>query len=117
MVKNLSRKNILLLSGVVFMIAILVGSIFYIESVRPTRINEITSHPRNYVDKNVTVEGKVTNVFSLAVINYFELEDATGKINIITKKPLPELNENLKVMGKVDYYAITSFRTVVLVEE
>jgi len=45
-----------------------------------TDIKEIKDHPREWVDKTVAIEGKVTSVFSLGFLNYFEINDGTRKI-------------------------------------
>jgi len=80
-------------------------------------IDEINSHPRDYIDKVVTVEGKVNEVFSFTFINYFEISDETGKIKIITTKPLPAKGEILSITGTVQNYSIGFERLLVIVEE
>ena len=71
-----------------------------------TKINEITNHPRKYVDKEVSVNGAITDVFSLAIVHYFEIQDETGKIFVVTTKPLPKVGEKLKIKGQVKYFTL-----------
>ncbi len=81
-----------------------------------TNIKSLQENPRNYVNKEVTVEGKVSQTFSLYFINYFELDDGTGKINVITKNPLPNENESISVKGTVQYYTLGTMRLLVIKE-
>jgi hypothetical protein len=36
------------------------------------------SDPRGYVDRTVTIEGRVTDYFSLRVVKYYTVSDGTG---------------------------------------
>ena len=65
------------------------------------KVGNIVSDPRSYEGKSVTIEGKVTNIFSLIFIKYFELSDGTGSIGVVTNKPLPAKGQNIQVTGEV----------------
>ena len=82
-----------------------------------TNIKSIQDSPRNYVDKEVSIEGEVTSTFSLAFINYFELDDGTGKIKVITTKPLPADSEHIIVRGTVQYYTLGTMRLLAVKED
>src|SRR5436309_14971955 len=69
--------------------------------VESADIKEILNDPRTYVDHTVTVQGEVTGVLSLFVFKYFTLNDRTGKINVVTERPLPKQGQTIKVTGKV----------------
>ena len=79
-------------------------------------IKSIQNHPRNFVNKKVTIEGTVSQTFSLAFINYFELDDGTGTIKVITNNPLPAENEKLSVTGIVQYYTLATMKLLVIKE-
>jgi len=80
------------------------------------KINDIISHPRDYVDKEVNISGKVTDLFSLGFVSYFELDDGSGVIKIITSNPLPAKGEIINVRGTVQYYTLVSSSLLVIKE-
>lgn len=79
-------------------------------------VDTIKNHPRKYIHKTVQVEGNVGKSFSLLFFSYFELQDSTGTIPVITKKPLPAKGEKIKIKGVVKYYSLGSER-VISIEE
>ena len=79
-------------------------------------IADIKNHPREYVGKEVTVEGEVSDIFSLVLVNYFTLKDSTGSINVITKKPLPSTGEMLEIKATVEYYTFVNMQVISLKE-
>jgi len=86
--------------------------------VQSAYIKEILNDPRTYVDHTVTVQGEVTGVLSLFVFKYFTLNDRTGKINVVTERPLPRQGQTIKVTGKVkEVFALGSETLLVLVED
>jgi len=83
-----------------------------------TKIGDITGHPRDYAGKEVTVSGEVTETFSLFVVRYFILRDATGEITVVTDRPLPAKGEKIKVKGVVkEAVSIGTKTSLVPVEE
>jgi hypothetical protein len=82
-----------------------------------TRIGDIVGHPRDYVDREVTISGEVTGTFSLFVVKYFIVRDSSGEISVISEKPLPAKGENIKVKGTVkEAFSIGAKTALVLVE-
>ena len=82
-----------------------------------TKIGDIVSHPRDYADKEVTISGEVTEIFSLFVVKYFIVRDNSGEISVISEKPLPAKGENIKVKGIVkEAFSIGTKTALVLVE-
>ena len=82
-----------------------------------TEIKDILDHPRNYENKEVTVYGTVTNPVSLLVVKYFEIQDDTGTIKVVTDKILPTKGEKLKVTGRMTVIEIGTERWIVLREK
>ncbi len=64
-------------------------------------IKRILDNPREYADHTVTVQGDVTDVFSLVFVKWFTLNDGTASINVVTTRPLPAKGEHLRVTGTV----------------
>jgi hypothetical protein len=81
-------------------------------------IERIMSDPRGYVDHTVTIEGRVTDYFSLLVVKYYTVTDGTGSINVLTGRTLPAVGQKVKVRGKVtEVFAIGTKRLIVLMED
>ena len=85
-------------------------------SITSTKIRDILDHPRNYENKEVTIYGTVTNAVSLLVVKYFEIQDGTGAISVVTDKLLPAKGEKLKVTGRMAVIEVGTERWVVLRE-
>ncbi|MGV0025500.1 hypothetical protein [Phormidesmis priestleyi] len=67
-----------------------------------TKISEIQKGKTNYT---VRLQGKIVAQAPLLGQRAFELQDATGKIWVVTKEKLPVATE-VKVTGKVRYQSI-----------
>ena len=74
------------------------------------------SHPRDFEGKEITVNGTVINAVSLLLVKYYELQDDTGSIRVITDKLLPGRGEKLRVIGRMAVVEIGTERWVVLRE-
>lgn len=82
------------------------------------RIRDIAADPRGYVDNSVTVEGKVTDSFSLVLVKYYTVDDGTGSINVVTSRTLPAVGQKIKVRGTVtEVFSIGPKRLIVLMED
>lgn len=104
-----------------FSIGFLVMCVLIIISVScgtgTTKIGDIISHPRDYVGKEVTISGEVTETFSMIVIKYFIVRDNSGEIPVITDRPLPAKGEKIKVKGSVkETFSIGTQTALVLME-
>ena len=85
-------------------------------SITSTKIKDILDHPRDYENKEVSIYGTVTNTVSLLVIMYYEIQDETGSIKIVTDRLLPSRGEKLRVNGRMAVIEIGTERWVVLRE-
>ena len=82
-----------------------------------TKIGDITGHPRDFAGKEVTISGEAIEAFSLLIVKYFVLRDATGEITVVTDRPLPAKGEKIKVKGIVkEAFSIGDKTSLVLVE-
>lgn len=64
-------------------------------------IKQLLENPRDYDSKTVTIEGEVTDVFSLFVVKAFAVRDNTGEIIVVTQRILPKKGTKIKVNGRV----------------
>lgn len=89
-----------------------------VNKLTATKIKDILDHPRDYENKEVTVYGTVTNAVSLLVVKYFEIQDDTGTIKVVTSwdKLLPTKGEKLKVTGSMAAIEVGTERWIVLRE-
>ncbi|MDD4195236.1 MAG: hypothetical protein PHT96_02345 [Syntrophorhabdaceae bacterium] len=83
----------------------------------PTKIGDIRGNPRKYAEKEVTVSGQVTEVFSLIAFKCFVLKDDTGEITVMTSRPLPASGQKLKVRGIVKEAFSIGDQTALVIRE
>ena len=88
-----------------------------IKKLTATKIKDILDHPRNYEKKEVTIYGTVTDAVSLLVFKYFEIEDDTGRIKVMTSRMLPQKGEKLQVKGTLVSIEVGPERWLVLREK
>ena len=82
-----------------------------------TPINKILEAPRSYSGKTVKISGEVTEVVSLVVAKYFTVQDKTGKIIVVTERPLPKEGTKIVVSGIVqEAFSIGDEQLIVVVE-
>lgn len=98
-------------------LAVVISGCDAINSLTATKIKDILDHPRDYENKEVTVYGTVTNAASLLVVKYFEIEDGTGTMRVVTDRLLPAKGEKLKVTGRMEVFEMGADRLVVLHEK
>jgi aspartyl/asparaginyl-tRNA synthetase len=82
-----------------------------------TRIKDILDHPRNFENKEVTIYGTVIGGASLVVTKYFELQDDSGSIKVVTDRVLPKKGEKLRVTGQMESIELGSERLIVIREK
>ena len=88
-----------------------------IDKLTATNIKEILEHPRDYENKEVTIYGTVTDATSILIVKYFEIQDDTGKIKVVTDRSLPAKGEKLKVTGRTGVIEVGPERWVVFREK
>jgi hypothetical protein len=82
------------------------------------RIDQIMGDPRGYVDNTVTIEGKVTDQFSLVLVKYYTVSDGSGSIGVVTSRTLPAVGQKVKVRGRVtEVFSLGTKRLIVLMED
>lgn len=66
-----------------------------------TRIGRIIADPARYQNRNVTVEGRVTNVVGAFVAGVYEVQDESGKIYVLSSRGVPSKGARVQVKGNV----------------
>lgn len=66
-----------------------------------TRIGRILQDPSRYSNRNVTVEGRVTNVVGALVAGVYQVEDESGKIYVLSGRGVPGKGARVQVKGTV----------------
>ncbi len=83
-----------------------------------TKIADIQKTPGRYDGRTVTISGTVSASHNLLVVKYYQVDDGTGQIAVVTDSALPKEGDHVRVKGKVNQaFAIGSARLVVIVEE
>jgi hypothetical protein len=74
-----------------------------------TTIGKINANPDRYMDKEVTIIGRVTDSYGVPFVGgAYELDDGTGKIWIVTQHGTPSRGAHVGVKGRV--YTGATFR-------
>ena len=113
---TVNTSRLIGLAVFVICLAVVISGCDAINSLTATKIKDILDHPRDYENKEVTVYGTVTNAASLLVVKYFEIEDGTGTMRVVTDRLLPAKGEKLKVTGRMEVFEMGADRLVVLRE-
>jgi len=83
-----------------------------------TKIGDIQRSPGKYDGQTVTVAGTVSASHNLLVVKYYEVDDGTGRIAVVTDSALPKEGDHVRIKGKVNQaFAVGTARLVVIVEE
>lgn len=65
------------------------------------RINDILADPSRYANKDVTVEGDVTQSVSVLGHGSYKIEDGGGSLWVVSTKGVPRKGARVKVTGKI----------------
>ena len=66
-----------------------------------TNINRILADPHRYRNREVHVEGTVTNVIGALNTGVYQVDDGTGKIFVVSGRGIPAKGVRVKVRGNV----------------
>lgn len=82
-----------------------------------TKIGDIQKAPGQWDGRTVTIAGKVTGTHNLLVVKYYQVDDGTGDIAVVTQSALPHEGDHVRVKGRVEQaFALGSAHVVVIVE-
>lgn len=82
-----------------------------------TKIGDIQKAPGQWDGRTVTIAGKVTGTHNLLVVKYYQVDDGTGDIAVVTNSALPKEGDHVRVKGRVEQaFALGTAHVVVIVE-
>jgi len=107
-------RSLTIAAALVFSVALFGCDAF--NKVSATKVRDILDHPRDYENKDVTVYGTVIGANSMIFVKFFELQDDTGTIKVVTNRVLPQNGEKIRVKGRMESIEIGPQRMIVLRE-
>jgi hypothetical protein len=86
--------------------AVLIAATLLITGCGSTKIGRILNDPGHYQNRSVSVEGRVTTAYGvavpgLAVPGVYQVDDGTGKIYVLATRGVPTKDARVRVSGKV----------------
>ena len=104
--------------GAFFLVAAALATLASCAALFATKIGDIKKTPTAYDGKTVTIAGKVTSAHNLLVVKYYQVDDGTGEIPVVTQSELPHEGEDVHVKGTVNQaFVLGTARLVVIVEQ
>jgi hypothetical protein len=79
----------------------LLAAFFLSGCASAVKIGQIKADPTRFRNKTVKVDGRVTNSFGALVAGFYEIEDETGKIYVISRGGVPSRGVRVNVKGDV----------------
>ena len=70
--------------------------------VLPPNADTIAKNPAHFNGQTVTVSGKVKERIDMPLYRCYVVDDGTGLIGVVTKKPLPFMGATVRTEGRVD---------------
>jgi hypothetical protein len=64
-------------------------------------INHIKADPSRYANKEVRIEGRVTESYSVLGTGAYEIDDGTGRLWVVSRTGVPREGARVQVKGKV----------------
>lgn len=73
----------------------------FLSACGSVKIGRVLADPTRYHNKNVRVEGTVTNSYGALVTGVYQVQDDTGKIYVLSNRGVPSKGAQVKVSGTV----------------
>lgn len=81
-------------------------------------VNDVLADPSRYAERNITLEGRVIESYSVAGNGFYRLEDTTGRLWILSTRGVPRKGATVRVKGRVqDGFDLTSVGDFVTLPE
>jgi len=77
-----------------------IALLFALAGCGTVKIRQLVSNPSRYQNRTVRVEGNVTGGVGALVAGGYQVDDGTGKITVISTRPIPPKGANVCVKGE-----------------
>jgi hypothetical protein len=104
-------------SSLSVVLALVVGVTGCAQALRSARVADLRENPGRYQDHTVSIEGVVTNAFSVPMVPFkmYRVDDGTGEVTVLSQNTrTPTRGARVRVKGKVDDLAVVSGQAVAL---
>ena len=64
------------------------------------KIRQLVNNPSRYQNRTVRIEGNVTRATGAVVAGAYQVDDGTGKITVLSMRPVPPKGANVRVKGE-----------------
>lgn len=64
------------------------------------KIRQLVNNPARYQNRTVRIEGNVTRTTGVVVAGAYQVDDGTGKITVLSMRPVPPKGANVSVKGQ-----------------
>jgi hypothetical protein len=64
-------------------------------------VRRVLDNPARYQGRTVRLSGEVTRSTGLVVAGVYEIDDGTGKINVLSNRPIPRKGAHVVVKGRM----------------
>jgi hypothetical protein len=85
----------------VFILSLVLSATLWLAGCGSVKIGRILNEPTRYHNRDVQVEGTVSNSFGAVVAGAYQVDDGTGKIYVVSAGPVPQKGSRVKVDGMV----------------
>lgn len=65
------------------------------------KVRNVLNDPAHYQGREVKLSGEVTRSTGAIVAGVYEIDDGTGRINVISNRPVPRKGAHVTVRGRV----------------
>jgi hypothetical protein len=65
------------------------------------KIRQVLNNPARYQGREVRLDGEVTRSTGLVVAGVYQIDDGTGKLNVLSTRPIPRQGSHVTVKGRV----------------
>ena len=97
------------------MIFLLAAAFFVTACPKRETISKINADPGRYMNKEVSVAGRVTDSYGILNFGVYEVDDGTGRLLVVTKSGVPARGSRVGAKGRIftgANYGGRSFGTV-----
>jgi hypothetical protein len=77
-------------------------AVFLLGCPQQKKIGDITREPQRYVNKDIVVQGTVTNSIGALVAGVYEVDDGTGKMWVVSNGGVPSKGSRVAARGQVE---------------